>query len=347
MSMPGRIVGLDLARSLAITLVVLAHYFGPLHALGAYGVELFFALSGFLIGGILLRLLEREQGWDWGCVWNFWQRRWWRTLPNYFLFLGVMLVFHWLTGGLPGWLGFLPYLVFCQNMAQGELGFFGVSWSLCIEEWFYLVFPLLIWLLSRAMKLSWAFSGALVLLLVGATFGRWWLASRGVDDYSLRMMTLVRLDAIGYGVVAVAMARRRLLSGRDRGWCACLGLVVLTTGVALGMSSGLGPWALSIRGMLPVLGFALVLPWLEAWSMVSYDSTLGPGVVRVSVLSYSIYLCHMPVQRLVYWMFGELREVAVMNVVSKLLGVLGTWLISELCYRFYEYKMTQRRPAEL
>src|SRR5688572_4697894 len=89
-----RKIGLDLPRALAITLVLVSHFVKRCEILGFYGVELFFALSGFLIGGILYRDLAASPGWTFPRVKHFWFRRWWRTLPNYYLFLIIALIFH-------------------------------------------------------------------------------------------------------------------------------------------------------------------------------------------------------------------------------------------------------------
>jgi peptidoglycan/LPS O-acetylase OafA/YrhL len=87
-----RIFGLDILRASAILFVMLSHsraFIDP-HA-GTYyyglfildGVDLFFVLSGFLIGGILIRTIN-DKGLTWVQLTNFWTRRWFRTLPNYF-----------------------------------------------------------------------------------------------------------------------------------------------------------------------------------------------------------------------------------------------------------------------
>ena len=112
-----RLIGLDLLRCFAIGGVVLSHslgfiypyvpavnlgFLGQLHLyhlghLGFYGVELFFVLSGYLIGGLLVR-----QGEELSKVTElkrFYLRRWFRTLPNYYLFLGINFI---LTGTLMG-----------------------------------------------------------------------------------------------------------------------------------------------------------------------------------------------------------------------------------------------------
>src|SRR5262249_13567018 len=113
-----RVFGLDLMRAIAIALVLVCHswalsdvpsYWGEgiASVLGVLGVELFFVLSGFLIGNILLR--QFEHGVDVGEMFSFWRRRWFRTLPAYYLYLliniGLAGLFHLQRGAL--W----PYIV--------------------------------------------------------------------------------------------------------------------------------------------------------------------------------------------------------------------------------------------
>lgn len=128
MAQEHRLPGLDVVRSMAIMLVVLAHgvllaapVISPmlrsqlLYMGGYFGVELFFALSGFLIVGGLLRQLDARPYLDRQAVITFWQRRWWRTLPNYavFLLLNATLFAAWFQAPLPD----ARYVIFIQNLA--------------------------------------------------------------------------------------------------------------------------------------------------------------------------------------------------------------------------------------
>lgn len=143
-----RNANLDLLRAVAISAVAVFHVLyawpAPLPSavmeyafLGAYGVDLFFVLSGWLIGG--LYWAERSQ---FGNVETrrFWLRRWLRTIPPYWAglalaYLGVYFLrrepFHW------------EYLIFLQNL-DDHIPFFQVSWSLCVEEHFYLALPIVL-----------------------------------------------------------------------------------------------------------------------------------------------------------------------------------------------------------
>lgn len=127
---------LDALRGLAITLVVAQHYWGL--ACGWMGVNLFFVLSGYLIGGILLDNRDAASNY----FRTFYGRRVLRLIPMYAVFLAVT----YLSLGLP--LPLWQYAAFVQNFSIASEGVWHspttVTWSLAVEEQFYLVLPLLI-----------------------------------------------------------------------------------------------------------------------------------------------------------------------------------------------------------
>ena len=141
------IVGPALSLSHGVMLVE-AHFpaLAVLRHLGSVGVDLFFVLSGFLIGGILWRTgAQLRSG---RVLMGFWLRRWLRTLPNYYFFLVVAVLVLLATRPQSiDWLHrVLPTALFVQNFAQRVTPFFPESWTLAVEEWFYLLFPAALWL---------------------------------------------------------------------------------------------------------------------------------------------------------------------------------------------------------
>jgi peptidoglycan/LPS O-acetylase OafA/YrhL len=111
--------GLDVLRAAAIMMVLLSHMAGALNLFGIYGVELFFVLSGFLIGDILIQTAARLNRFAFEDLTEFWKRRWFRTLPNYYLFLVLYLV-EWFArysadGAAPTDVYLYPF--FLQNFA--------------------------------------------------------------------------------------------------------------------------------------------------------------------------------------------------------------------------------------
>lgn len=174
-----RIAELDGLRGIAILLVLLRHsIFGvETHSrigsaflaagqLSWSGVDLFFVLSGFLIGGILLDVRESPRYFQ-----TFYVRRAYRILPIYMLTMALFALRH-LPFHLPAGLGdvspvpipCLAYFTLTQNFWMAHLGTFGpaataVTWSLAVEEQFYLTIPFAVRKLGKS---------ALIILLAGA-----------------------------------------------------------------------------------------------------------------------------------------------------------------------------------
>lgn len=142
MSAGKRNFGLDVLRAAAIVGVILAHglniYIGRVNLTSSLGtgVELFFVLSGFLIGRICLRAFQTETF----SFWSFWRARWWRTLPPYFAALLLYIGASHIYSEFPSL--HLYYALFLQNYL-GITGF-APTWSLCVEEHFYLCLPILL-----------------------------------------------------------------------------------------------------------------------------------------------------------------------------------------------------------
>jgi peptidoglycan/LPS O-acetylase OafA/YrhL len=141
-----RIHGLDTLRALAVTLVVLHHYvlfvsdadtFGWVGEIGWVGVDLFFALSGYLIGNQIFRALRAPEGLS---LARFYARRLLRTLPNFYAVLALYALWPAFRGGAP-MLPLWKYLSFTQNIGLEPGTAFSHAWSLCIEEQFYMLLP--------------------------------------------------------------------------------------------------------------------------------------------------------------------------------------------------------------
>ena len=193
--MNNRIQSMDFLRSWAVISVIIGHgvlsYGSPsnLTALqfGGSGVDLFFVLSGWLLGGQLFKELKVNQHID---VKRFWYRRWMRTLPAYYAVLIVTVAQRYITKddvSFP-----LDYFIFVQNY-NAPMEFFSVSWSLCVEEQFYLaIAPLL--LFSKQIKTHYTTLFLLIVFFVPEVF-------RSLDLYGFKNETHVRLDGCILGVL--------------------------------------------------------------------------------------------------------------------------------------------------
>ena len=186
---------LDCFRALAIMLVFTGHTINSLGSpqalaplqFGGTGVDLFFVLSGWLIGNQLLIEQQKFGNID---ISRFWIRRWMRTLPAYYAVLTLTILQQYLTKDtfdFP-W----AYLFFLQNY-QANLDIFYVSWSLSVEEQFYLfIAPLLVVGFKFGHKTL--ITVLLILLLSPSLF-------RSLELFNSLKETHVRLDCCAMGVL--------------------------------------------------------------------------------------------------------------------------------------------------
>ncbi|MEP2935006.1 MAG: acyltransferase [Gilvibacter sp.] len=362
-----RIFGLDLMRAVAILCVVFSHALwiypnaqGPLKDLlslmGVLGVEIFFVLSGFLIGGILYRSMVLKPPTK-QSIKQFWLRRWFRTLPNYYLILGVNMAIVLIIGrGLPDpvW----PYFFFLQNFASSMDIFFTESWSLPIEEFAYLLGPLLIYILLRFRQKKKAkatfllASLSIVIFFLVTKIYYHYSQSMVADMYAwsenLKTVTLYRIDAIFYGFLGVYLA-----NNYERFWkryalvFAGLGFFIL---LLLNFGIPYIGWFIEYKPMfwnvfyLPINSIAILcfVPWLSTWK--STNRWFRFGVTRISLISYSMYLLHYSVILQLLNYFMPIRELSSFDkVVYVAVYLLLTLFLSYLLYQIFEKPMMNLR----
>ena len=361
MTMPAprtaHLFGFDLVRCAAI-LLVLADHCGlaftawslverPAHldTLGYYGVELFFILSGFLIGGILLDVISaRPSARDWLM---FMARRWMRTLPLYYVWLAVIAVV-WRPGPMHDdwdavWRLLPWYAGFGQNLAWPADDWFAVSWSLAIEEWFYLTFSAVLLGCAQAFGARRAVLTALLLFLavplilrlIESPYGNW-------NDY-LHKAVMFRLDAIAFGVLAVALIRSRALP-------AFAAVVLLATGASM--------IALQCTGLLPAadivglrvsralgfnvtdLGFAMLLPALAR--IPRPPGWLNAPVRLFAAQSYGTYLMHYT---LIEWVGFGLGTTHWSGPTASWVTAALILILPAASWHFFEKPLLALRPA--
>lgn len=361
-----RVFGLDLLRAAAIMMVICAHGFVVLYphfgeALGIfghggfYGVELFFVLSGFLIGQILIRA-GSGLGLG-GNVAVFYVRRWFRTLPLFFLFLIVNVVFERLFRAHPvGFSEALSHGFFFRNLTGFQMTFFPESWSLAIEEWFYLLFPAALWLGLKIIKrFDAAFLTAAFSFLAFSTVARMVTALDPAATWSeeLRMVVIYRFDALMIGMIGAWLSLRFPEAWRRSARLGALAGILLLLAMyatlwrfenghlAFGDDNY---FARTFRFTLVSLGFALLLPWASAWKLAG-ENFASTAVRRIALWSYGLYLVHLPVFTLVTRAhFGADTPLSLPKaLLSFALQIGGAILLSALLYRFFEAPCTRLR----
>jgi peptidoglycan/LPS O-acetylase OafA/YrhL len=209
-----RIFGLDILRALAILFVVAGHgayqqrrdvYFKYIDPFVYNGVGIFFVLSGFLIGRILIKKFAQEEV-SFKTLWNFWIRRWFRTVPNYAFVLIVVIVLNLLfEEGFVIW-DKLKFFLFSQNLFYEHPAFLVEAWSVSVEEWFYLITPITVFLLMKVLKcsISQAIITTAITIIISVTLFRLYRyvsLPSSLWDLTIRKQVFTRLDSLMYGVI--------------------------------------------------------------------------------------------------------------------------------------------------
>jgi len=348
--MQNRVFGLDLMRALAILGVLFAHaqlflpaktwawIVLPSGVAGVLGVELFFVLSGFLIGSILLSLAPRFHKVN--ILPYFWQRRWLRTLPNYLLFLLINIAaFSIVSQAIPNP---ISYLTFTQNWLWPHPIFFAQAWSLAIEEWFYLLFPISLFLLFKPLK---SFDAAFVIsagifLVVPTAIRINWAINSPLDwDEYFRKITWLRLDAIMYGVLAAWLKKSALRAWKRLRWPIAIAGVLLVVAGWLPFIKPGGNTVFFIRTFLfslTSLGFACLLPLLDQWEIEREN--FSTHIIRLIALwSYSLYLCNLLVAQAFSFIYKVMDNIPLALGIVFFAGYFAISLvISSAVYTFFE-----------
>jgi peptidoglycan/LPS O-acetylase OafA/YrhL len=366
-----RIPQLDGLRGIAILLVVLLHYtMFSVHeskyiwlnklmricGFGWSGVDLFFVLSGFLIGGILLEAKNSESYFR-----TFYVRRVCRIFPLYYAWLlvfVVVLVAGILLGRSPEIFAardlfrFSRYLFFLQNffanMTLLERIWLSPAWSLAVEEQYYLIAPLLIRFLSTR-KLAKVLLATVVIapvlrFVVSVTFG----------DSSNLFATIwmpCRADNLALGMLGAIAVRSTSFEEflRKRPWFLIGAAIVLGTAVLLMMPLYFRP---GDRFALTVGLSVLALFWLAVLLLIFYQPRNFVTKVcqwqflqRAGTLSYCVYLIHSTVNVYVHAFFRlELPPMMLdwRGFLATVVAAVLVWGIAEFSWRYFEKPLLRR-----
>jgi peptidoglycan/LPS O-acetylase OafA/YrhL len=292
MKLPNHIPQFDVLRGLAVLDVMLYHItdiapglrLRPFFRSGYMGVDLFFVLSGFLITGILVRSRDNERYFT-----NFYARRALRIWPLYYALLFFTFVL------LPAIQPQLRQVIFALCHPWQSFPFFlqnlmlrgnaydalRVTWSLAIEEQFYLVWPIVVWLAPRRMLKLLAVSGLLLSLAL-----RWSVLYGLIPPLIIYTNTLTRLDGLALGAfLALWIPEANSRTVKWTGLATMAAAVPLTLAV---LYSEKAQWsfyslvALSFAGLLCV---AIQIPRAANLEFLKYTGKI----------SYCLYLVHVPI----------------------------------------------------
>lgn len=364
----GRIPALDGLRGIAILLVLLWHLVFNGHrqsnllpgffSLGAFtwsGVDLFFVLSGFLIGGILLDAKNSPRYFQ-----TFYLRRAFRILPLYGVIAGIYVLYHLFLGGVNR-IPLISYVTFTQNFWMAYLGVWGtagmrVTWSLAVEEQFYLTIPLVVRKLKRS-RLMWV----LAFVIIGAPVLRtWMLLSFEHGRFAAYVLMPCRADALCLGVLMALLVRE------PRAWGWMVANKIWLRSIAAALFAGLAGLALQNYDQtatpMVTFGYSLLALFYGCCLLLALmEVGLGHRILcnrrlmGLGIVAYCVYLVHVPFieagRGLVVNYFPALGRLAVPHVsaivelAGDLLGVILTLFIAKLSWHFFEQPLLRKGRA--
>jgi peptidoglycan/LPS O-acetylase OafA/YrhL len=313
-----RVRGLDGLRGIAILLVMVYHqtvavgstavdrFVGFWTLSGWVGVDLFFVLSGFLITGILY-----DSRGSTGYFRNFYARRVLRIFPLYYAVVVFSLLIlphlqHWKLDNLARINGDeLWYWTLLSNFSIGahaefRHGILDISWSLAIEEQFYLTWPILVLVLSRRRLVALCCA-----LFVGALAWRSALIVAGVSPITVAVLTPGRVDALATGAFIALLARTEAGLPRLKTWASAtlVGSAAVVVAVAAwndGFNPYTGPMAMIGYTALALLFGAVLVLVLTAeptWRRIRLLEQRP--LVALGKYSYALYLFHLPIRAVI------------------------------------------------
>lgn len=337
---------LDGVRFFCIALVIWLH--SPLYQVirddmprflqrGHTGVDFFFVLSGFLITTLLLREENKKGQFS---LSGFYYRRILRIFPAYFLLLFACILFFVVLKAENQYLPMIPYyLFFLANMLKGDIPMLGPTWSLAVEEQFYLLWPLILLVLAGMTRLR---AGLLVVLIAGCVIaGHGWFKAWGLGpietEHAIWAVHTRGFSAILTGaLLALLLQYRRsflvLWSLAGYRWAPAVLAVILLLFYQF-LPGDLSGW--------PYTSLHIIMALLLASIVMREDHVARPlltfpPIRRIGQISYGLYLYHIVSLSIATIIMRKLTGAMAAPLTTTLLMILLGLVMAELSFRYYE-----------
>ena len=318
---------------------------GPVQALlaaGYQGIDLFFVLSGFVIAWPYVE--TRRQRLDRHAIADFYQRRFFRIAPIYYVSIVAVVVLvhlHWLAG-TRSIAAILAHFLFVHTLnPEWTLSLLGVYWTLPTEMHFYLLFPLLLRVLDVERPLRFA-AACIALAIAYRWFSVWSTFHAGIALSWTAAYLPGRIDQFACGMAAACLLARGDMPVLPRGGVVAVGLLVVAGLVLIGRhDDGLAWWfrigpslaAVLIAGFIVVLGRHLQARGLAA---TAPRGAVARAATRLGEASLGIYLWHAVFLGLAAEIARRLGSSADVRVMLLFASVPVTLAVSLWTYRLVE-----------
>jgi len=347
--------GLDGLRAVITLAVVLSHIRVKLAPGAAFSLDIFFTMSGYFITALLLRDWTQYRRIRFGA---FYRRRFARILPPFVAMVAAYLAFAWLF--LPDFRASLTEsalaLAYLTNLWRAHLlpwiapvqtPYLAHTWSLAIEEQFYLVWPCLLLLLLRGLGLGWRLLAAILILAVALWAWRILLTWQGAPSQRLYNGTDTRADALMIGcalAVWLRVAPAELHGRLARRLASAAWPLLLLLGGAIFLFGPDSKTAFyhyagsNLLGALPAAAVIVIL--IRPERTILHRVFELPWLIFLGRIFYAIYLWHFPIVAVMNWQYGLPAG------VRTLIALPLIFLLSVLSYALIErHFMRTAQPA--
>ena len=344
----GYLPSLDGLRGIAILMVIATHEFLVRDTFGLIGVDVFFVLSGFLITGLLLEEWDRFGRIS---LRAFYARRALRLMPALYVLVIAFVIYcllrheHWQLR-MDLW-DALAVSLYYSNWIRAAVGDLRIdilrhTWSLAIEEQFYLVWPLIFLAVIRR-KLKTPLPHYLILAACGVWFLRaYYFVVNSADLWRVYAGSDTRADALLLGcAVAASLARGSFPATRQMAGLITISASLSAAGlIAIGCFCATGSAGMILAGWFFISLFAACIILELALSQDGWLSKFlkSAWLVYIGRISYGLYLWHWPVWRVFtaefHWPIWKMRLVA--TPVFIILTLMSYYLLERPCLRFKE-----------
>lgn len=327
---------IDGLRAIAVISVILFHAGLTKLSGGFVGVDVFFVISGFLITTILIK--DQERGGI--SIIKFYQRRAKRIMPVLFVVILATLPVTWIFLPPPELKSYFSSIAATATFSSNilfwyESGYWDTAtslkplihtWSLAVEEQYYIVFPLLV---MAAWRLGRAGFTVIILALVAASlwFSEHYLATDPM--MSFYMLPSRAWELLAGSLTALYLLRRTapISSGPLNQLLSLSGLSMIVYAIVAYTEQTPFP---GINAALPVIGTVLIIAASGPRTLVGFVLGSKPFVL-VGLISYSAYLWHQPILAIF-----KLRGLGELSITDSITAVVLTLALSVLSYRFVE-----------
>jgi peptidoglycan/LPS O-acetylase OafA/YrhL len=337
-----RSFGVDLVRAVSILIVIFRHYgFLPGFNYGTYAIEFLFVVSGYLIGQILIKDFYSTELVEPSSVKRFMMRRWFRILPLYYLAIFVKFIFHPEVG-----VNIAYYIFFLQNHFYG-ISFFPETWSLVIDEWFYLGTPIFLFLFMRfvSSKRVYVLLYLIGIILTINVLRYFWVSKTNIPFDGLNGNIILHQDTLLIGVIlAFIKSKFTEFFNRFNSKSYFLVATILFLIHTYFIKSIRYPvdtidlyfWVKTLDFTICAIIIIAMLPYIENSIMPVKNKNFklfNKFIVMGSKLSYALYLAH----NMCHDLSGFILSPFTNN--STVIGIVGVFIsifISHLMYQYVE-----------